>query len=166
MQLFVEALVLSLTAAALGLTLLVIALRMFRDYLKDWPDRPDSLPYWIQPGVSADVFVYVGVLAVVAAVLIGVLPALKATGKRVHAGLQQFSSRGAGMQLGRTWTALIIVQVAFTVAVLPGAIYKAAGLLRIATTSRLPLRQPGYSEARCTCRARARGDRPSKSPAA
>ena len=35
------------------------------------------------------------------------------------------------MQLGRTWTALIIVQVAFTVAVLPGAIYKAAGLLRI-----------------------------------
>ena len=134
MQLFVEALVLSLSAAALGLTLLVIALRMFRDYLKDWPDRPDSFPYWIQPGVSADVFVYVGVLAVLAAVLVGVLPALKATGKHVHAGLQQFSSRGAGMQLGRTWTALIIVQVAFTVAVLPGAIYKAAGLLQDTTT--------------------------------
>ena len=144
MQLFVEALVLSLTAAALGLSLLVVALRMFRDYLKDWPDRPDSFPYWIQPGVSADVFVYVGVLAVLAAVLVGVLPALKATGKRVHAGLQQFSSRGAGMQLGRTWTALIIVQVAFTVAVLPGAIYKA---------DRAP---PGYDHAA----GRSRGETP------
>ena len=83
--------------------------------------------------MSAEVIVYVGVLAVVAAVLIGVLPALKATGKRVQAGLQQFSSRGAGMQLGRTWTALIVVQVAFAVAALPGAIFKAAGLLRMGT---------------------------------
>jgi putative ABC transport system permease protein len=132
-QLFVEALVLSIAAAALGLTLLVIAFGMFRDYVKDWPDRPDWWPYWIEPGVSAEVIVYVGVLAVVAAVLIGVLPALKATGKRVQAGLQQFSSRGAGMQLGRTWTALIVVQVAFAVAALPGVIYKAAGLLRMGT---------------------------------
>ena len=132
-QLFVEALVLSIAAAALGLTLLVIAFGMFRDYLKDWPDRPDWWPYWIEPRVSPEVIVYVGVLAVVAAVLIGVLPALKATGKRVQAGLQQFSSRGAGMQLGRTWTALIVVQVAFAVAALPGTIFKAAGLLRMGT---------------------------------
>ena len=39
-QLFVEALVLSIAAAALGLALLVIAFGMFRDYLKDWPDGP------------------------------------------------------------------------------------------------------------------------------
>ena len=133
MQLFVEALVLSIAGAALGLTLLVIAFGMFRDYLKDWPDRPDWWPYWIEPGVSAEVIAYVGVLAIAAAVLIGVLPALKATGKRVQAGLQQFSSRGAGIQLGRTWTALIVVQVAFAVMVLPGTIFKAAGLLRMGT---------------------------------
>ncbi len=132
-QLFVEALVLSMAAAALGLTLLVIAFGLFRDYLKDWPDRPDWWPYWIEPRVSAEAIVYVGVLAVVAAVLIGVLPALKATGKRVQASLQQFSSRGAGMQLGRTWTVLIVVQVAFAVAALPGTIFKAAGLLRMGT---------------------------------
>jgi hypothetical protein len=132
-QLFVEALVLSIAAATMGLTLLVIAFGMFRDYLTDWPDRPDWWPYWIEPRVSAEVIVYAGVLAVIAAVLIGVLPALKATGKRVQAGLQQFSSRGAGMQLGRTWTALIVVQVAFAVAALPGTIFKAAGLLRMGT---------------------------------
>ena len=154
MQLFVEALVLSVAGAALGLTLLVIAFGMFRDYLKDWPDRPDWWPYWIEPGVSPEVIVYVAVLAIVAAVLIGVLPALKATGRRVQAGLQQFSSRGAGIQLGRTWTALIVVQVAFAVMVLPGTIFKAAGLLRMGTLP-LPPRQPGCSEARCTCRATA-----------
>jgi predicted permease len=137
-QLFVEALVLSIAAATMGLTLLVIAFGMFRDYLKDWPDRPDWWPYWIEPGVSAEVIVYIGVLAVVAAVLIGVLPALKATGKRVQARLQQFSSRGAGMQLGRTWTALIVLQVALAVAALPGTIFKAAGLLRMGTLPPAP----------------------------
>ena len=133
MQLFVEALVLSLFAAMLGLMMLAIAMKMLRDHLNQWPDRPDSVPYWVQPGVSADVVVYVAALAVLAAVLVGVLPALKATGKRVQAGLQQFSSRGAGMQLGRLWTALIIVQVAVAVATLPGTIYKAFGLLTLGT---------------------------------
>jgi predicted permease len=132
-QLFVEALVLSMAAASLGLTLLFVALRIFKDYLTYWPDRPDWWPYWLQIGVSTQVIVYVGILALVAAVLIGVLPALKATGKRVQAGLQQFSSRGAGMQLGRTWTALIVLQVAIAVAALPGAIAKAEGLLRLGT---------------------------------
>jgi putative ABC transport system permease protein len=129
-QLFVEALMLSLAGAALGLTVLIVAFRVFRDYLRHWPDRPDWWPYWIEPVVSLDVILYVGVLAVVAAVVIGVLPALKATGRRVQASLQQFSSRGAGMQLGRTWTVLIIVQVAFAVALLPGTIHKAAGQLQ------------------------------------
>jgi predicted permease len=132
-QLFVEGLVLSIAAAALGLALLIVAFGMFRDYLKDWPDRPDWWPYWIEPRVSTEVIIYVGVLTVVAAILIGVLPALKATGKRVQAGLQQFSSRGASMHLGRMWTVLIVVQVAFAVAALPGTIFKAAGLLRMAT---------------------------------
>jgi predicted permease len=130
-QLFVEALVLSVAAAALGLTLLFIAFGKLRDYQKNSPDPPDSMPYWIEPALSPGVIVYVGVLTVLAAIVIGVLPALKATGKRVQEGLQQFSSRSAAMQLGRTWTALIIVQVALAVAALPVAIYNAAGALRV-----------------------------------
>jgi predicted permease len=137
-QLFVEALVLSLAAAAVGLTLLVVALGMLRTHLQRWPDRPDSMPYWVQPAVSADTVAYVLVLAVVAAVLIGVLPALKATGRRVQSSLQQFSARGAGMRLGRTWTALILLQVALAVAALPGVIVKAAGLLRMGTLPAAP----------------------------
>jgi predicted permease len=130
-QLFVEALVLAMAAAALGLTLLAVALGMFRNYLKYWPDRPDWWPYWLEPALSVATVLYVGILAIVAAVVIGVLPALKATGRRVQASLQQFSSRGAALQLGRGWTALIVVQVAIAVAALPGAIDNAAGLVRI-----------------------------------
>jgi predicted permease len=130
-QLFIEALVLSVAAAAIGLTLLSVAFGMLRDYQKNSPDPADSMPYWIVPALSPGVILYVAVLAVIAAVVVGVLPALKATGKRVQEGLQQFSSRSAAMQLGRTWTGLIIVQVALAVAALPVAIYNAEGALRL-----------------------------------
>jgi predicted permease len=130
-QLFVEALVLSVAAAALGLAILAAVAAKFRDYQKNSPDPSDSLPYWIEPALSPGVIVYVAVLAVVAAIVIGVLPALKATGKRVQEGLQQFSSRSAAMQLGRTWTALIVLQVAVAVAALPVALYNAHGALTV-----------------------------------
>ena len=58
-------------------------------------------------------------------VLRKLLPALKATGQRVQASLQQLSTRGSQQQLGRTWTALIVVQVAIAVAVLPFALHTA-----------------------------------------
>jgi putative ABC transport system permease protein len=131
MQLFVEALVMSVAAAASGLTLLWIAFAKLRDYQKNSPDPSDAMPYWIELALSPGVIVYVAVLAVIAAVVIGVLPALQATGTRVHAALQQFASRSAGMQLGRTWTALIVVQIALAVAALPIAIYNATGALRL-----------------------------------
>ena len=130
-QLFVEALVISASAAVLGLTMLFVTMRTLREYQKTSPDRADALPYWIEPTLSPMIILYVAVLTVLAAVVIGVLPALKATGKRVQRSLQQFSSRGAGMQLGRTWTALIILQVALAVAALPVAIYNAEGALRL-----------------------------------
>ena len=123
-QLFVEALVPSLTGAAIGLSLVAIAFRFFRAYIADSTDRT---PYWVTPesfNVSAGVVLYAVALATVAALIIGVLPALKATGRRVQAGLQQFSARGAGMRLGSTWTALIVLQVAIAVAALPAALYK------------------------------------------
>jgi hypothetical protein len=65
--------------------------------------------------------------------IVGVVPALKATGKRVHAGLQQFSTRGSGLQLGRTWTTLIVLQVAIAVAALPAAMHFSSASYRQGT---------------------------------
>ena len=110
--------------------------------------RRAQLEYWIDFGVSPALIVYVAVLAVLAGVIVGVLPALKATGKRVHAGLQHFASRGASMQLGRTWTALVVVQVAITVAALPAAMYYASEAVRIGMRGAAPAAQQSGARAR------------------
>jgi predicted permease len=130
-QLFIEALVLSLVAAAIGLTVDHFALRFMNEEMRNSPES--TLPYWINFGLSSATIVYVGALAVVAGMIVGVVPALKATGKRVQAGLQQFSARGSGLQLGRTWTALIVMQVAIAVAVLPAALHFSSASYRQGT---------------------------------
>ncbi len=137
-QLFVEALVLTCSAAAIGLTIVVVVFAVLREYGKHSPDMADRSPFWFQVHLTPGVTIYVALLAVVAAVVVGVLPALKATGKNVHARLQQFSSRGSGMQLGRTWTALIVVQVAIAVAVLPAAIHNAQESVRLGMRAAAP----------------------------
>ena len=130
-QLFAEALVLSLTSAAIGLTMAGFALRVMNDKLRYTPET--TLPYWVDFSLSPTTILYVAALAVLAGAIVGVVPALKATGKRVQAGLQQFSARGAGLQLGRTWTALIVLQVAIAVAVLPAAMHITVESLRVGT---------------------------------
>ncbi len=138
-QLFAEALVLSGTAAAIGLTIAGIALRktqaVAEEMVGDAGGSSSSLPFWWQLDLSASLVAYVVALAILAAVIVGVLPALKATGRGVHASLQQLSSRGAGMQLGRTWTALIVAQVAVVVAVLPFAGWVAGESVRRAAVT-------------------------------
>jgi predicted permease len=126
-QLFVEALVLSGAAAALGLAIAAFAL--------GWLERllvleDSGVPYWFDLGVSGELIAYVAGLAVLGGTIVGVLPALKATGRKTYAGLQQLAARGSQMQLGRTWTALIVVQVGVAVAILPTAIYFASELVQ------------------------------------
>ena len=128
-QLFVEALVLSVAATAVGLTLAAIALRL----VNDWIRRSGEMPFWLDLGLSPGAVDYVVLLAILAAAIVGVLPALKATGRRLQAGLQQYASRGAAMQLGRTWSALIIVQVAVAVAALPAAVDFSEQSIRLGT---------------------------------
>jgi hypothetical protein len=137
-QLFVEALVLSTTAAAIGLALVSVLLARAGDYMRNSVDAGHKVPYWLEFGVSPGLIVYVAVLAALAGIIVGVLPALKATGKRVQAGLQHFSSRDSSMQLGRTWTALIVMQVAITVAALPAAIYNVGESLRVGMRGAAP----------------------------
>jgi len=131
-QLFVEALVPSVVAAAVGLAILQVALTMLRAAMQHEADGAGRMPALLDFRLSPAVILYVTLLAVLAAVIAGVLPALKATGARVQRGLQQFSARGAGVQLGPTWTALIVLQVAVAVAALPAALYNGAEFFRLA----------------------------------
>ncbi len=126
-QLFVEALVLSVAAAAVGLSLAAFALGWMKR-LQIYEDQ--ALPFWFHLGLSPGMIAYVAGLAVVAGTVVGVVPALQATGRRAYGNLQQIAARGSGVQLGPTWTALIVAQVAITVAVLPASVHHASVLLR------------------------------------
>ena len=81
--------------------------------------------------------VYVVALTFLAAAIVGIVPALKATGGRVQSRLQGLSAGSGGrMQMGSLWTLLIVAQVAFTVALLPATMYHAWNSLRFRTGNR------------------------------
>lgn len=142
-QLFAEALVLSGTAALVGLLLAGLGLAKMQEWMQSRIGT--ELPYWLDLGLSPSLIIYVLALAILGAVIVGVLPALKATGRRVQASLQQLSSRGSQMQLGRTWTALIVMQVAVGVALLPFAVHFGEEIVRPALID--ISRYPAASEA-------------------
>ncbi|HEX8271814.1 MAG TPA: ABC transporter permease [Longimicrobiaceae bacterium] len=117
-QLFAEALVLSLAAAALGLVAARFWLRQGNAFMQR--TAGGQVPFWWEMRLSPGTVAYVLALAVLGAVIVGVVPGLKATGRRVQSGLGQVGGRG--MRMGRTWTALIVGQVALAVTVLPLAL--------------------------------------------
>ncbi|MHB1326722.1 MAG: ABC transporter permease [Gemmatimonadales bacterium] len=126
-QLFLEAFVLSVSAAAVGLAIVAAGLSYF-DRMIGLISETGRAPFWIDPGLSVSTILYTLGLAVLGAVLIGVLPALRATGKQLYAAVAGGGS-GSNGQLGATWTFLIVTQVAVAVAVLPLALTKGKQLL-------------------------------------
>jgi predicted permease len=112
-QIFVEMLVLAAGAAALAL---VLAPKLL-DYLRAQVVFGD-MPFWIDLGYSYATIGYVAALAVVAALVAGAIPAIRATGRGQLAGLQALAARSVP-RLGRVWTALVMAQVALAAATLP-----------------------------------------------
>jgi putative ABC transport system permease protein len=131
-QLFVEALVPSVIAAVVGLAMAKVAIGKILDAVGSEGDGASRLLVLMDFSLTPAVILYVTGLALVAAVIAGVIPALKATGKRVQRGLQYFGTRANGAQLGPMWTAMIVLQVAVAVALLPLALYAGAQFFSLA----------------------------------
>ena len=130
-QLFVEALLLAGIAAAAGVGLASVIMRQLQGQLLI---VGGVLPFWMALRLPVDGVLYIAGLTLLAAAIIGVAPALKATGRHVHAGLQTLSAGGGSrMQMGRVWTTLIIAQVALTVALMPAAVFFSWMALRFRT---------------------------------
>jgi putative ABC transport system permease protein len=81
----------------------------------------EGLPFWVDLTLEPATVAYAVLLALVAAALIGVLPALKATGAAVQRGLQGMTSTGTAMKFGGIWSFIIGAQVAVTLVCLPAA---------------------------------------------
>lgn len=131
-QIVTESLVLTLTAAMLAL---LVGQTLVR-YALAWviAVREESLPFWVDLTFEPITIAYALLLAAVAAVGIGLLPALKATGGSVQRGLQAITGAGGTMTFGGIWSFVIGVQVAFTLLFLPAAAGTAARLLRDTST--------------------------------
>jgi predicted permease len=127
-QILVEALVLTLAAAVLGLVAAQAAMR--HAWARASQIMEDGLPFWVDLTREPAAVAYALLLALVAAALIGLVPALKATGASVQRTLQGITSTGGTMTFGGTWSVVIGAQVAFTLLCLPAAVGIAGHVVR------------------------------------
>lgn len=129
-QLFAEALVLGGVAGVLGLAAAHVTMTNWGvPFLEANYGR---LPFWFDLSISpSTAFVALG-LTVLSSAIAGVMPALKVT-RGMGARLKQASAGAGGLQFGGIWTAVIIVQVAVTVA-FPAIVYQEMWQLRHAQT--------------------------------
>lgn len=125
-QLFLESLVLTAAAAGVALLVLRVVSVLAAGRLQNIPGGP---PFWMTFGVSYRTLLFVATLALAAAAVSGLVPALQATGRLARLGAGALAGR-TSVRLGATWTTLVIAQVALSVAVLPLAAELAWGTVR------------------------------------
>jgi predicted permease len=135
-QLFVEALVLAGVAAVVGLTAAHLALtRWGEPYLVMNLGR---LPFWYDFNLSPTTIANALAFAMVGAVVAGVLPARKIT-RGLGTRLRGVSAGGGGVSFGGVWTAVIVAQIALSVA-LPAVVMLIRGESR-----RIASYDPGFA---------------------
>lgn len=128
-QFFAEGLVLAAVSTALGLAIAAFAVRRIDEVMDGALAPMGGLPYWLDFRLSGSSVLFAVALATLAAVIVGVVPALRATGSRLQTALRSLGG-ATGMRLGRTWSFLIVAQVAFTVAILPATLFFAVDFAR------------------------------------
>ena len=119
-QIVTEGLVLALAAAVLGLVVAQTTVR--HAWTRARQIIGDALPFWVDLTLEPATVAYALLLALVAAALIGLLPALKATGASIQRGLQGITSTGGTMKFGGIWSFIVGAQVACTLLFVPAAV--------------------------------------------
>ena len=119
-QIVTEGLVLALAAAVVGLVVAQTTVRYA--WARAIQIIGDGLPFWVDLTLEPATLAYAVLLALVAAVLIGLLPALKATGASVLRGLQGITGTGGTMTFGGIWSFIVGAQVACTLLFVPAVV--------------------------------------------
>jgi putative ABC transport system permease protein len=126
-QLFVEALLLALVSAAIGLLAADRAIRFGLDLVAA---RFNAAPFWSIRGLAFTTILYACGLAVAAAAMLSVLPALRATRTDLQSRLANLGAGRATLRFGRVWTGAMIAQVALIAMGLPAALTAADAVAR------------------------------------
>jgi putative ABC transport system permease protein len=109
-QLFVEAMVLAMLAAAVAVTSAQVTWHsLFAMVTENVFDN--RTPFWIHPNVSPRTLLYGAVLTLIAAAIAGLLPGFKVT-RGLTTRLKQSGPGEIGLRFGGIWTVLIVMQVA------------------------------------------------------
>jgi putative ABC transport system permease protein len=132
-QILTESFVLALAAALLGLLVAQVTVRYA--WARASQLLEEGLPFWVDLTLEPATIAYALLLALAAAAMIGLVPALKATGVSVQRGLQGITSTGGTMRFGGIWSFIIGAQVAFTLLCLPAAVGIASNIRRDQPTS-------------------------------
>jgi len=117
MQLFAEAMVLALLSAVIGLVVADVGLRYGSDLF--WEAQRTDPPAWFDAGLSLPTVLYSLVLATLGAGVVGILPGLRATRGGAADTLRRAGSGSGTLSFGSLPTAVIVVQIAISVALLP-----------------------------------------------
>lgn len=112
-QLFAEGLVLCGLSAGLGLIVAYYGLRWAKHLL--FTTQAIRPMFWWNDTFSVETLIYAAALAVLGAVIIGVVPAWKATSAQVQDGLKHATTVRSGLEFGGMWTGVIVAQVGLTV---------------------------------------------------
>lgn len=113
-QVLAESLCLAALAAPLGIGLAVLAIGQFNRAVanQDWP-------YWFDVGVDATALGFVVAVTLLAALLAGLGPAVRASRLDINAILKD-ETRGGGLRIGRLSRALVVLQITFSCGLLIG----------------------------------------------
>jgi predicted permease len=126
-QLFVEALLLALVSAAVGLLAADQAIRFALDLVAA---RFNAAPFWSIRGLAFTTVLYAVGLAVASAAMLSVLPALRVTRMNLQSHLANLGTGRATLRFGRVWTGAMIAQVALAAMGIPAALTAASAMQR------------------------------------
>ena len=118
-QMLAEALIISLIGVAGGLVIAAIALHLMEVGIHQ--SLLEKMPAWWVFNIDLRVAAFAGAVALLAALLSGTVPALRASRPNVMRVLRDGGRTGTGLRLSKFTTAMVIVELALSASLLTGA---------------------------------------------
>ncbi|MBT8488891.1 MAG: ABC transporter permease [Gemmatimonadetes bacterium] len=112
-QMLSEAAVLAIVGAILGTAIAQVGVTLFERAV-----RPTDPPFWLEFGLDLPILAFVLAITMLAAVVAGIIPAVKASGADLNAVLKDESRGSSGMRIGRLSRGLVMGEIAMSMALL------------------------------------------------
>jgi putative ABC transport system permease protein len=128
-QLLIESVLLASFGGIAGLALTVIGVRTFDAVVSSDPDKP----YWIVFGLDAGVYVYFAAIVLASGIAFGLAPALQASKTNLNDLVKDGGPGLAGVRSRVLTSALVVVELTLTLALLIGAGLMVRSFLKLYT---------------------------------